>query len=161
MCPNTEFFLVRIFLHSDWIRRDSKYLSVFSPNAGKCGREKTLTKWYWKRKPIEIGTFFIHLTKIFTSKELHCHCVKCLQIRSFFRSVFPHLDWIRRDYLSVFSLNAGKYGTEKTPYLDTFHAVCVNIPWYGFSQTRNFPWTESRFCPYTQKYVSEKIRILA
>ena len=24
-CPNTEFFLVRIFLHSDWIRRDTLY----------------------------------------------------------------------------------------------------------------------------------------
>ena len=30
-CLNTEFFLVRIFPHSD------KYLSVFSPNAGKYG----------------------------------------------------------------------------------------------------------------------------
>ena len=28
-----------------------------------------------------------------------------------------------RYYLSVFSPNAGKYGPEKTPYLDTFHAV--------------------------------------
>ena len=26
-------------------------------------------------------------------------------------------------YFSVFSLNTGKYGPEKTPYLDTFHAV--------------------------------------
>ena len=26
-------------------------------------------------------------------------------------------------YLSVFSPNAGKYGSEKAPYLDTFHAV--------------------------------------
>ena len=26
-------------------------------------------------------------------------------------------------YLSVFSPNAGKYGPEKTPYLDTFHTV--------------------------------------
>ena len=26
----------RIFPHSDWIRRDTEYLSVFSPNAGKC-----------------------------------------------------------------------------------------------------------------------------
>ena len=36
-----------------------------------------------------------------------------------------HSDWIRRDtkYFSVFSPNAGKYGPEKTPYLDTFHAV--------------------------------------
>ena len=28
-------------------------------------------------------------------------------------------------YLSVFSPNAGKYRPEKTPYLDTFHAVLV------------------------------------
>ena len=49
MCPNAEFFLVRIFPHSywiriphfDWIRRDTKYLSVFSPNAEKYGPEKT------------------------------------------------------------------------------------------------------------------------
>ena len=34
-CPNTEFFLVRIFLHSDWIWR------VFRPNVGKYGPEKT------------------------------------------------------------------------------------------------------------------------
>ena len=33
-------FLVRIFPHSDWIRRDTKYLSVFSPNVGKYGPEK-------------------------------------------------------------------------------------------------------------------------
>ena len=37
------------------------------------------------------------------------NCVKSVQIRSFF--------W------SVFSLNTGKYEPEKTPYLDTFHAV--------------------------------------
>ena len=40
-CPNTEFFLVHIFPHSYWIRRDTKYLSVFSSNAGKYGQEKT------------------------------------------------------------------------------------------------------------------------
>ena len=33
--PNMEFFLVRIFLYSDWIRRDTPYLSIFSPNTGK------------------------------------------------------------------------------------------------------------------------------
>ena len=32
--------LVRIFLHSDWIRRDTPYLSVSSPNAGKYGPEQ-------------------------------------------------------------------------------------------------------------------------
>ena len=40
-CPNTQLFLVRIFPHSDWMRRDTKYLSVFSPNAGKDGPEIT------------------------------------------------------------------------------------------------------------------------
>ena len=40
-CPNTEFFMVRILPHSDWIRRVTEYLSVFSPNARKYGPEKT------------------------------------------------------------------------------------------------------------------------
>ena len=39
--PNTEFFLIRIFMHSDWIRTATEYLSVFSPNTGKYGPEKT------------------------------------------------------------------------------------------------------------------------
>ena len=38
-CPNTEFFLVRIFTHLE--RRDTSYLSVFSPNAGRYGPEIT------------------------------------------------------------------------------------------------------------------------
>ena len=40
-CPNKEFFRVRIFPRSDWIRRDTLYLSVFSLNVGKYGPEKT------------------------------------------------------------------------------------------------------------------------
>ena len=43
------------------------------------------------------------------SHWLHLHCMKSVQIRSFF--------W------SVFSPNVGKYGPEKTPHLDTFYAV--------------------------------------
>ena len=34
-------FLVRIFPHSDWIRTDTEYLSVFSPNCGKIRIRKT------------------------------------------------------------------------------------------------------------------------
>ena len=30
-------------------------------------------------------------------------------------------------YVPVFGLNTGKYGPEKTPYLDTFHAVLFII----------------------------------
>ena len=41
-CPNVEFFLVRIFPYSDWIRRNTEYLSVFSPNVGKYGRENSV-----------------------------------------------------------------------------------------------------------------------
>ena len=37
-------FLVRIFPHSDWIRIDNPYLSVFSPNAEKYGPEKLRTR---------------------------------------------------------------------------------------------------------------------
>ena len=39
-CPNTDFFQVHIISHSDWIRRDTQYRPVFSPNAGKYGPEK-------------------------------------------------------------------------------------------------------------------------
>ena len=35
-----EVFLVCNFSHSDWIRRDTPYLSIFSPNTGKYGPEK-------------------------------------------------------------------------------------------------------------------------
>ena len=47
--------------------------------------------------------------QITTNKLIHIHRVKSVQIQSIF--------------CSVFSPNAGKYGLEKTLYLDTFHAV--------------------------------------
>ena len=40
-CQNTEFFVVGIFPHSDWIRTDTEYLSIFSAIAEKYGPEKT------------------------------------------------------------------------------------------------------------------------
>ena len=40
-CPNTEFFLVRILPQSDWILRDTEYLSAFNPNAENYWQEKT------------------------------------------------------------------------------------------------------------------------
>ena len=50
-CPDTEFFLVRIFVYSDWIRK-SPYISVFCANTGKYRPEKSpyletfYTVWY-------------------------------------------------------------------------------------------------------------------
>ena len=40
-CSNTELFLVRIYLYSDWIRRFTKYICVFTPNTGKHWPETT------------------------------------------------------------------------------------------------------------------------
>ena len=50
--------------------------------------------------------------------------------RVFLVNIFPHWDQMRREreYLSVFSPNAGKYGPEnlqKPP--NTFHAVVMSI----------------------------------
>ena len=58
--------------------------------------------------------------------RLHLHCVKGVHIRSFFWSAFSRIGTEYGEispYHSVFSLGAEKYGPEKTPYLDTFHAV--------------------------------------
>ena len=44
-----------IFLHLDWIRRDTRYLSVFSPNAGKC--EKNAGKMRARITP-NMGNFY-------------------------------------------------------------------------------------------------------
>ena len=46
---------------------------------------------------------------IVTIGLLYVDCVKTVQIRSFFRSVFSRI--------------RTEYGPEKTPYLETFHAV--------------------------------------
>ena len=57
------------------------------------------------------------------------HCVKSVQIRSYFWSLFFCIRTKYgeiRPYFPVFGLNTGKYGPEITPYLDTFHAA--NIP---------------------------------
>ena len=43
---------------------------------------------------------------------------KCLYTEFFLVRIFLHLDWI-----FVFSLNTRKYGPEKIPYFDNFHAV--------------------------------------
>ena len=47
----------------------------------------------------------------------YLHCVKSVEIPSFFWSVFSCIQTKYGDSL-------GKYGPEKTPYLDTFHTVC-------------------------------------
>ena len=56
-------FLVCIFLHLDWIRRNTPYLSVFTLNAGKYGPEWTVILmfmdfWQWIPALIVFGDNF-------------------------------------------------------------------------------------------------------
>ena len=64
-CPNTELFLVLIFLHSDWIWRNTEYLSVFSPNTGKYGPEITLYLDTFRAACFCINFFYVFLYYIF------------------------------------------------------------------------------------------------
>ena len=80
-CSGTEFFLVRMFPLSDWIQRDTSYLSVFSLNAGKCGPKK-----------LRIWTFFTQVqlnedswkTKIFRTN----HYITAQNIKFFVSDFF-------------------------------------------------------------------------
>ena len=75
--------------------------------------EKTCT-----RKTLNADTF--HTVSIFLKHTLR---EKCPNTELFLVSIFLRSEWIRREHLSVFTPNMGKYGPEKTPYLDTFHTV--------------------------------------
>ena len=60
-------------------------------------------------------TWLVSVINVFT-QSLH---EKCPNTELFLVRIFPHSD--------VFSPNAGKYRPEKTPYLDTFHAVIGKV----------------------------------
>ena len=66
----------------------------------------------WKLLPAMI---WYNLSYIYTSWKVSKYGV-------FSGLYFPAFG-LNTPYLSVFSLNVGKYGPEKTPYLHTFHAV--------------------------------------
>ena len=70
----------------------------------------------------------------FLKKRLWHRCFS-VNLAKFLRTPFftEHLRWLllygvsSGPYFSVFSPNTGKYGPEKTPYLDTFHEVQIAI----------------------------------
>ena len=98
------------------------------------------------------------------------YSVKSVQIWSFFWSVFS----LHTPYLSVCSLNAGKYGPEKTPYFDTFHTVtgilnCNYLLWTFISNTLKvlkvfksptLSITLRKKCPYSELVWSAFSRIV-
>ena len=59
--------------------------------------------------------------KIFNNFHKTCHFLKTY-------TACPSTDFfLVRIFSATFSPNMGKYGPEKTPYLDTFHAVISNV----------------------------------
>ena len=122
---------------------------------------KTLKKWknrtVWKLSVF--GVFLVCISLIraecgpekLPKRTLFTQCSKCSDMGSeiltiklekcpntefFLVSIFPQLDWIWRD--------AGKYGPEKTSYLDTFHAVTsVDIKLISSHKSNKFLITES------------------
>ena len=71
--------------------------------------------------------FKTQVLRFMTQNHVNMHYVKSVQIRSFFLSVFSYFPTEYGDLRSKFSPNTGKYGPEKNPYLDTFHAVMRKI----------------------------------
>ena len=61
------------------------------------------------------------------------------------------------EYLSVFNPNAEKYGPEKTPYLDTFHAVAMWVITYSCVL---LPVVHQSDCHETKSNKSNQIEVL-
>ena len=128
-CPNTEFFLVRISPHLDWIRKYTEYLSVLSPNTGNTYQKKTThldtfhaviisgsklaiisgslgrlsnNSWFlWKFRTFKWDI------KLYGSLP-----EKCPNREFFLVHIFLYSDWTQENT-----------DQKKTPYLDTVHTV--------------------------------------
>ena len=104
--------------YTPWKHQKTKGFLVFSGG----------TKWEhwpnWVKQPSNLhSTLF--MISFFSCCLDSSHCVKSVQIRSFFWTVFSR---IRTEYGDLrFNSNTGKYGPEKSPYLDTFHAVSTKL----------------------------------
>ena len=95
-CAYSELFWSAFFPHSDWIRREMEYLSVFSPNAGKCGKIRT-------RKTANTNTFYALVTL-----RIQSECGKFGKNADQNNSEYGQ--FLRKGYLSVFTPNTGKCG---------------------------------------------------
>ena len=74
----------------------------------------TWRSFHWLNSPIDLSRWCI-----FSEQQFFSYLHKKKLFKNLFQIV-KNTAWI-----SVFSPNTGKYGPEKTPYLDTFHAVKI------------------------------------
>ena len=121
-CPNnTELFLVRIFPHSEWIRRNTKYLSVFSSNAGKYKPEITpyLDTFHAVRNPIGEGFHWVAF---------------CLNVGNISNKVFV-LQWIfTYMFEKIINMAASKIVRIMEKPFCLFHCSETKFFHYGFLQ---------------------------
>ena len=94
-CSNTEFFLVRIFLYSDWIRIQN---TEFSPNTGKYGPEKTPyldtfhAVWmYWNKIMIRILLTIVTTTTSATTTNNNCNENNGSYILDIYLKYYPYI----------------------------------------------------------------------
>ena len=88
-------FLVRIFPDSDWIRRDTEYLSVFSPNAGRYVPEKTPNTDTFRAVSVDRFIFFISLTLNNISRYFrYLHEVRTILSRTWMVNWSRRLCWL-------------------------------------------------------------------
>ena len=89
-------------------------------------------------------------------KNIHgFHCVKSVRIRSYSGPHFPHLDWKRKDTLSVFSPNVGKCeknadqnNSEYGLFLSSgFHYIIRTDIWLCclHSKLKNLHWVGNKY----------------
>ena len=125
--------LTHIFPHSDWIRKDTEYLSVFSLNTRKYGPEKLRIRTLsaqWKPSRFDKNknkkkAWLCKIEDYIKKSFLNWRCIalreECPYTGLFLVRIFPHSDWIFQSEYWL-SLIVGKYGPEITLYLDTFRA---------------------------------------
>ena len=115
-----KFFFAYIFQKCKKYKSVVPYFVIFAPLCNTC-----LTLSFFHFVIFELPHFLIILPHFVITKSYPTLREKCPNTEFFLVRIFPHSDWIQTDtkYLSVFSPNAGKYGPEKTPYLDTFHTL--------------------------------------
>ena len=104
-CPNTEFFLVRIFLHLDWIRRFTEFYRVNLRIQSKYRKIRT-------RENSIFGQFLHSVFFLNFTCNKFCDFTKITQKREF--------------YSVRMRKNAGKMRTRITPNTDIFYAVCIS-----------------------------------
>ena len=129
MCPLNRGFSITVW---PWFGRFLKEVSAIT----KCplyGHVRYGQVWVYLRlnfpSNFEIEDMVLSSVKEVNNEDIEKdrtwdrHCMKSVRLRSILVRVVPHSDWIPRDisYLSVFSPNVGKYGSEKQiPNTDTF-----------------------------------------